>query len=235
VLLTRYNTNDYINYSLNPSPGKIAYGIASYRWGGLDPLTGDPRGYYGKQLSTNYTSILADSLENQKFHGSAIPLYFGNLTNSISWKSLTLYANITYRLNFYYRKPSINYYRLANSWEGNADYALRWQKPGDEKITNVPSVTYPLNSDRDRFYTMSEINVLRGDNIRFDDLRLQYVYPVKKMNSVIKSMQFSLAVNRLNVIIWKKDKSDYDPDYTGGTSFVIPPSKMWTGAVNIAF
>jgi TonB-linked SusC/RagA family outer membrane protein len=235
VYLTNYKANDYIGYSLNPSSGKIAYGMSSYKWGGLDPLTGDPQGYYGKQLSKDYASILNDSLDNQRFHGSAIPLYFGNLSNSVTWKNFTLFANITYRLNFYYRKPTINYFRLADSWEGNADYALRWKASGDENFTNVPSLTYPLNSDRDRFYTLSEINVLRGDNIRLSDLRLQYSYPVKKAGSVIKSLQCSLAANRLNIIIWKKDKSDYDPDYTGGTSFIIPPAKMWTGSLSIGF
>ena len=37
----------------------------------------------------------------------------------------------------------------------NTEFAQRWQKPGDELKTNVPSVIYPANSLRDNFYDYS--------------------------------------------------------------------------------
>jgi hypothetical protein len=231
---TRNSTNDYVGYAMNPSPGRILYGIASYRWAGLDPQTGDPRGYLRGHLSSDYTAIFADSIQNQVFHGSSIPLQYGNLTNSVKWNGFTFYANISYRLNFYYRKPTISYADLATSSTGNADYVLRWQQPGDELRTNVPSFAYPLDASRDRFFAYSEVNVLRGDNIRLDDLRLQYDWKLKS-GSMIKSLQLSVAANRLNIIIWKKDKSGYDPDYTGASLFIAPTPAMWTGSLNIGF
>jgi TonB-linked SusC/RagA family outer membrane protein len=229
-------TRDYISYGLNASVGTMAYGISSYRWAGLDPLTGDPRGYFNKQVSTNYNAIINDSLVNQVFHGSAIPLYSGFIGNSVSWKNFTLSANISYRLNFYFRKPSINYEDLVNSWKGNADYALRWQKAGDEQITNVPSFTYPVNSNRDFFYQYAEINVLRGDNIRLQDINLQYRWSAKILRKIpFKSISMFIYANNLNVIIWRKNKSGLDPDFTGGLSFITPPPKTWTGGINISF
>ena len=169
-----FKASDFIAYNINASVGKVAYGISSYRWAGLDPTTGDPQGYLNGQVSKNYTGIFNDSIQNQVFNGSTIPLYSGYIGNSITWKNITLSANITYRLAYYFRRPSINYTSLFNNWIGHPDYSLRWQKPGDEKVTNVPSMIYPGNSDRDAFYAGSEINILRADNIRLQDIRLQY-------------------------------------------------------------
>jgi hypothetical protein len=232
VFFSKRSTLDYISYGINPSSGQIAYGLSSYRFAGLDPATGDPMGYLNKQPSKNYSPILADSLQNQVFHGSSIPLYFGNLGNSVSWKAFTFFANLTYRLAFYYRKPTLSYSRLAGNI-GHADYALRWQKPGDENHTTVPSFIYPLDPTRDLFYGYSEVNVLRGDNIRLTDLRLQYSWPLNK--SAVKSLQLSVSANQLDIIIWKKDKSVYDPDITGGAGLVTRPPRVWSGSFSVGF
>jgi hypothetical protein len=65
---------------------------------------------------------------------------------------------------------ALAYYRANQS----DDYARRWQKPGDEQRTNVPSFTYPTDSSRDQFYNQSSVNVEKGDNIRLQDARLAY-------------------------------------------------------------
>jgi TonB-linked SusC/RagA family outer membrane protein len=235
IFFNSNKTADYTAYSLNAFRGKIVYGMSSFRWAGLDPQTGDPRGYLNKHVSSDYNALLNDSLQNQLFHGSSIPLQHGNIINSVSWKGFAFFANISYRLNFYYRKPTLNYTELVNSWRGHADYALRWQQPGDEQSTNVPSFIYPLNSERDRFYALTEVNVARGDNIRLSDLRLQYDFTIKKITHAVRSLQLSVAANQLNIILWKKDKSPYDPDYTGGDAFITPIPVMWTGSLNISF
>ncbi|OQP55889.1 hypothetical protein A4H97_20065 [Niastella yeongjuensis] len=229
-------TSYFVGYGLNAVEGKVAYGLGSYKWEGLDPATGDPRGRLGKEISTNYTAIFNDSIQNQVFHGSAQPLYSGFIGNSFSWKNLTFSANITYRLQFYFRKPTISYSDLANNWNGHADYGLRWQKPGDEMSTTVPSFTYPTNTNRDLFYKNSEINVLRGDNVRLQDVRLQYVWNEnKKKHLPFKSLNVFVYVNNINVILWRKNDSDLDPDFVGGAFFMTPTPVSWTGGININF
>ncbi len=229
-----YRASDFIGYGLNPSVGRIVFGIASYKWAGLDPLTGDPRGYLNKQVSTDYLNIFSDSINNAVFHGSAIPLYFGFILNSFSWKNITLSANITYRLGFYFRKPSINYDNLVNNWQGHSDYDQRWQQPGDEKRTNVPSFTYPINSNRELFYQYSEVNILRGDNIRLADLRLQYSLNNKNFKTIpIKNIDLFVYANNLNLILWKKNKSKLDPDFEGGKSIIGPAPKTLTLGINL--
>ncbi|OQP59914.1 hypothetical protein A3860_35985 [Niastella vici] len=228
-----FKASDFISYGFNPSEGQIAWGISSYKWAGLDPSTGDPQGYLNKQVSKSYTSIFSDSIQNQVFHGSAIPLYSGFLLNTISWKNLSISANITYRLDYYFRKTTINYSTLFSSWASHSDYSLRWQKAGDENITTVPSMVYPANNNRDLFYANSEVNVKRGDNIRLQDVRLSYSWDNRTLKTIpVKNIQLYLYANNLNVIIWKKEKVNLDPDYS--TSSLLP-SKVWTVGAAINF
>jgi hypothetical protein len=231
-----YAARDFLDYGLNAAQGQIVFGLSSYRWAGLDPLTGDPQGYLGKQVSKNYGSIFTDSISSQKFHGSSIPLNFGFINNSFSWKRFTLSMNIAFRLNFYFRKPTISYSSLTHAWHGNADYSLRWKQPGDEAFTNVPSFTYPLNSSRDEFFQYAEVNVLRGDNVRLQDARLQYDWVNKKgKNNPLQGLQIFLYANDLNIIIWRKNKSGLDPDFVGGINFIPPTPKSWTAGISLNF
>jgi TonB-dependent starch-binding outer membrane protein SusC len=231
-----YKTANFVTYGFHAAEGKPVYGIASYHWGGLDPLTGNPLGVFNKQTSTDYTAISNDSIANQVFHGSAIPLYSGNINNSFSWKNFTVSANITGRFNFYFRKPTILYSDIISNWRAHADYALRWQKPGDEKITNIPSFTYPANLTRDNFYQYSEVNVLRGDNIRLQDVRLAYRWnSTENRKTLFADFQVFLYANNLNLILWRMDNSGLDPDFVGAVDFAGPTPKTLTGGVAIHF
>jgi TonB-linked SusC/RagA family outer membrane protein len=232
---TTYNkAQDFVNYSVNAAKGRIVYGLASYKWAGLDPVTGDPRGYLGKQVSTNYNGIFNDTISQQVFHGSAIPLYSGFIGNTFNWKRLTLSANITYRLNFYFRKPTIDYNNLVQNLNGYADYYKRWQKPGDEQVTTVPSFVYPVNANRELFYQYSEVNVLRGDNIRLQDVRLQYSWDNKRVaNFPIKRASIFLYANNLNLILWRKNAYNLDPDFVGGGTVLMPTPRSWTAGINL--
>jgi hypothetical protein len=161
--------------NINPVEGRPVFSVYSYRWLGLDPATGDPLGYYNGGSSKDYNSIYTQtSLDTMVFNGAAQPAYFGAVRNSFTWKNISVSANISYKFGYYFRKPSINYYSLFSTWNGSGDYANRWQKPGDEKITNVPSLVYPANSDRDFFYEYSEILVEKGGNIRLEDVTVSY-------------------------------------------------------------
>lgn len=227
--------SNFVGGGINPIPGQLAWGIYSYRFAGLDPATGDPQGYLNGAVSKDYYLLTNDSLKNAVFSGSFIPLYYGNMLNSVAWRNFTLSANVTYRFDFYFRKPTISYSTLANNWVGNSDYSKRWQKSGDEKTTTVPSFTYPVDGFRDNFYAYSQATVLKGDNIRLADVRLSYDWVNRgAKQSSAKSAQFFIYVNNLNLILWRANKAGLDPDFTGGSSGVaLPLMKTWTLGVNV--
>jgi hypothetical protein len=127
------------------------FAVYSYPWAGLDPNTGDPQGYVNKQLSKDYAAIVSNmTVDSMKYHGTARPKYFGSLRNVFSYKGISLSANIIFKLNYYFRRSSIGYSGFYTSWTGHRDFTKRWQKPGDEKLTNVPSIQYPpINNNRE--------------------------------------------------------------------------------------
>lgn len=218
TIVTKYDnggfTADFFSSGgLNPSQGRIAWGLSSFRWAGLDPATGDPQGYYDKTISKDYASILADSVQNQVFHGSGLPLISGFLNNAISWKQFSLSFNITWRLKYFVRRPTISYELLFQGWVGHADYVKRWKQPGDEKVTNVPSMTFPVDVNRERFYQSTEVTVSKGDHLRLQDLRLQYNLAGKRPESIIKRASLFIYANNLNVFLWRAERTGLDPDY----------------------
>jgi TonB-linked SusC/RagA family outer membrane protein len=239
----KYNrAQDFVNYAVNPTEGEIAYGISSYRWAGLDPITGDPQGYVNGQVSKNYGAIFRDTIQNQVFHGSALPLYTSFLRNDVSWKGLTLSFNITGRFKYFYRKPTLdlNYTTSYGGVTYIADYYNRWQKPGDEAFTNIPSMPYPnpsgMLADRNTFYQYAEVNVRRGDNIRLQDIRLSYSWTNKNSKRVsIQNAQIFLYPNNLNLIIWRMEDDHYDPDVYGNGIPLAPSPKTWTAGVVLNF
>ncbi len=232
-----FRTSDFFDYNMHSSEGKPAYGLASYRWAGLDPATGDPRGYLQGQISNDYLALANDSVGNQVFHGSAIPLYHGFINNSILWRGITFSANITGKLNYFYRKPTISYGPLFSGWSGHPDYALRWQKAGDERNTTVPSMVYPADPSRDVFYAFSELHVLRGDHIRIQDLSLRYSLGKGQLWKMpFHSINLGFYANNLNVIVWRRDKSNLDPEYSGGTQAdAFPAPRTWTVELGVNF
>jgi hypothetical protein len=153
--------------------------------------------------------------------GSALPTVFGSFINSVSYKSISLNFSIIYKLGYYFRRSSINYNNLYSNWDGHADFADRWQVPGDELKTNVPSMVYPSSFNRDRFYSGSEVLVDKGDHIRLQYVNLSYDFKDGlKRKSFLGSFQVYVNASNLG-IIWRANKHGIDPDYNYG-SYALP-------------
>lgn len=198
-----------------PAIGYNPYLVVSNRWAGLDPVDGSPRGYVNGEISKDYTALARNPLEDQVVHGNALPPYFGAWRNNFSYKGFSLAVNISYRFNYYFRRPALSYTNLYQRLVGYEEYEQRWQKPGDELRTNVPSQIYPANARRDSFYLNSEATVERGDNIKLDEVFLSYDMPLRK-GGAFKSMRFYVFGNNLNVMLWKANKVGLDPDVIYG-------------------
>jgi hypothetical protein len=244
--LFNYNTNKVTKYysasanqitskinsaqSIAPVIGKPVYAIAAYKWGGLDSI-GNPRGYVNGKLSTDYIAIVTEGTlkgvdGNLVYMGPSSPPFFGSVTNSFLWKNFSLSVLLNYKIGYYFRKSSLSYPQLVNGL-GHKDYAKRWQKPGDELSTNVPSFIYPINSSsrrRDDFYNASEILVLKADHIRLQYINLSYSLEKAKFKKLpFKDLQ--VYANAANLgILWRANKENLDPEYPSS----IPTEKTWT-------
>jgi TonB-linked SusC/RagA family outer membrane protein len=228
-LLTTRSANSYLNGGINISAlvGKPVYGVYTYAWAGLDPQTGDPRGYLNGQPSKDYNALLASTypIDSLKYIGPALPVLFGSLGNTFSYKGISLTVRLAWKGGYYFMRNSINYSNLFGSRQGHGDYALRWQKPGDELNTTVPSMVYPAVSRRDQFYNNTEVLVERADHLRLQYITLDYDFKTAFKRLPFSNLVFYINMNNI-CIIWRANKHGIDPDYRDNS---ILPSR------NIAF
>jgi hypothetical protein len=233
-LLYNYNTNKVTHYSdtfsgatvvksngglngtITPVVGKPLNYLYSYPWAGLDPNDGDPIGIIDNKKSKDYTALNNLPINKLIQHGPALPTSNGIITNTLSFKKVTLLFNIACRLGYYFKASTISYYALFNTGNMNRDYAKRWKESGDELTTQVPSMKYVTNTARDVFYSNARINVYRADNIRLQDIKLTYEFSKTKWHNIpTTTIRVYFYMNNIG-LLWKANKAGIDPDFING-------------------
>jgi len=202
--------------------GKPVYAMFSYRWAGLDPQTGEARGFLGGEVSKDYAKLTgADVMvEDLVYHGPVLPRTYGSLGNTLTWKKLSFTFRLMFKFGHYFRRETIAYNDLYANWRGHADFSRRWQQAGDEMYTNIPALIYPVTSALQKFYTGASPFVEHADHIR-----LQYIHLSYDCSGIqglpFKSLQCYATASNLG-LLWKRTKEDIDPEYIG--SLAIPPA-----------
>jgi hypothetical protein len=102
--------------------------------------------------------------------------------------------------------------------QGTAIILRRWQKPGDENRTNVPSMIYPNpTSSRDDFYNASDVNVEKEDQLQAPEPALSYTLSERLTRKIgVNQLSVFATADNLNWIIWRANRLKIDPDYPGG-------------------
>lgn len=242
-----YNTDEVVSFylsSLNASsyvalPGSMTriegerlFSLYSYRWGGLDPENGDPIGFLDGQTSTDYRSITGSGSQMVDLvnHGSAIPTVYGSLGNTVSYRNFGLSVRLLYKAGFFFRDNAIDYSSLF-SGRGSGqhhEYIHRWQQPGDERTTHVPSMAYPAVAARDNYYQRSEIKVERGDNVRWQYVNVHYDMGKSRFPSLpFENVRIYLNASNLG-LVWRSNRVGVDPDYGAGN---LSPTAIYSFGV----
>jgi len=225
---------------MTPYNGYPVLGLYSYAWGGLDPTTGDPLGILNGATTNIYSDILNKTTNAELiYNGPVNPTVVGAFRNDFYWNDFTLSVNITYKAGHYFRRPSINYGQLVNFWAGNKDFVNRWQKPGDEANTNVPSMPgqYPVSGNsRDFFYQYSTLLVEKADHIRLQDIVIGYDFAKGKWERLrCQNIHIYCNINNLG-ILWRANKYGIDPDaIPNGDAQLLPQPRSVTLGAKIDF
>jgi len=202
---------------LRSVPGRPPYGVYSFKYLGLDNA-GNPTGILNDHDSKDYSKILTEEgYRSLRYHGRSTPAIFGSLSNEFVWRQFNLSISILYKLKYYYRRHSIFYNDTYKGIDqGSKDFAGRWKEPGDEVFTNIPSMIFPINNDRDLFYKYSEVLIEKGDHIRLQFVHLNYsLNPAWFKKSPFNAC--SLYINASNLgILWRAGNPGVDPDQTAG-------------------
>jgi TonB-dependent SusC/RagA subfamily outer membrane receptor len=200
---------------INPLPGMPLFSIYSLPFQGLDSNNGDPIGLIANQMSKNYNAILqSPNLSDLVYHGPATPTFYGSFRNTITWKQFEFGFNIVWKGGYYFRTSSINYNAVMKGEViGHSDIAKRWQKPGDERWSKIPSLRIPVDYSRDLFFNYSSALVQKGDHIRLQDIRMKYHLNKKQSGKCMRSAtEFYIYANNIG-LLWKANNQGIDPDY----------------------
>lgn len=209
------------------------YGQYSYRYAGLDAGNGDPQGIIDGHLSSDYGRLLHPvSVDEIVYNGPRNPRLFGSVINTMLFENWSFSFNMVLKAGHFFRRNSINYYQLVyNGFSGHNDYSLRWRTTGDEQQTYVPSLPAQVNSERDDFYLFSEVLVLPANQLRLQDVRLEYFLDNDKIRSLpFESMQI-YVYGTIDRVIWVSNDQRIDPSYAAG----IKAPKMLTIGITVNF
>lgn len=245
--------------------GYPAFAVFAYDFAGLDG-EGDPQIalHDGKVTKERNAAMPEDVV----YMGTYQPVWNGGLSNTFIFGNITLSANIIYNFGNVMRRDVNDFYSgngliplTANnamqsgdlrfrSGNVHAEFADRWQQPGDEAATNVPS-WIPVNSvnasRRDtRYYTQGDINVVSAAFVKLRDISLSYDLP-QRIVSVAKLEGVRLRLQLSNVMLWKANDYGIDPEFhdapggsaagqlAGGIRYMPVNQGAVTAGLNIRF
>lgn len=202
--------------------GQPVYSMYAFRTAGLDKQTGNLVGYYKNSLSVDYNSIMnTDDTSAIRYMGSAIPTSYARLTHTLRLPyGLQVQVGIMGKFNYYYRRTTYSASGILDGTNAHIDFKYRWQKPGDELYTNIPSFSTENMYERDFVNQYSDRYVKRADHIKLEYIKLSW----QKLNVwKIQELELGLLMSS-NVLLWSKEGLGQDPELE--QSGVIIPSSF---------
>ena len=242
--VTHFNTNttarviNYLGSYRVPVVGRSRDAVYALPWHGLDPENGLPIIYINGEKSREYDDFYGSTpVEDLVLPGVSVPTIYGSFRNVLSWKRVQLDMMLTWKGNYVFRRASMNpgdEYNVSSA-KYHQDYLKRWQKPGDEKYTDVPAevvTTSNVATSVGDIYANSEVLITKGDHIRFQDVRLSY--------SLGHSTVSRAFVDRLTVfvyardlgILWRANDFGIDPDVPAAN---YPAQRSFSIGLNMGF
>ncbi|NLR78418.1 SusC/RagA family TonB-linked outer membrane protein [Chitinophaga eiseniae] len=243
-----YNKNELVSWGVKSQQTKAVYTrigasyvagytispLFAYRYAGLDSL-GDPQIKLanGKVTKNPYIATADDVV----YMGVTQPKFNGGLTNTFSYKGFSLSANLIYNLGHVMRR-NVSFKssgRLSDRayFGGNlrTNFLDRWQKPGDEAFTNVPSYVPSVAVDYTRrnmdYYNYADINVVSASYIKLRDISLTYDLQPDLLKH-LNLQRASVFIQASNFMVWKANHYGIDPEYNADPSvgtYFYPTSK----------
>lgn len=210
--------------------GSPVYSMYSYKWMGLDGNDGAPLGLLEGEASREYRQFTGANatVGDLAYHGRIQPKVFGSLGNTVSWRNWSATFRMTYKFGYYFRRETIRYGSLFSNWNGHGDFSKRWQQPGDETHTDIPSMIYPVPSGAENFYPYAEPFVERGDHIRLEYVNLSYNLPNKTSHARwLKDASVTFNINNLR-LIYKRNRTGVDPDFSSASGTGFSPSTIYS-------
>lgn len=218
-------------------------GLFSIPFTGLNEI-GIPQFRSDKGDTSSAINLQSDQIGFLKYEGPVDPTIFGGFTNTFTYKNISLGFHISYqagnkiRLQPYYNRNYSDLDALPNEFKN------RWSLPGDENITNIPSIAdeytnqtitddnaYPYNN-----YNYSTVRVIDGSFVRLKSVTLQYnLLPQILQRTPFKTMSLNVVGNNLWLIYSDKGLHGQDPEFFNAGGVALPINKQFTFSLKVGF
>ena len=239
--LTKLPQEEIIDGTKKLMVGHSIYDFWLRDWYGVDPADG--MALYDANIKDPVTQasnlrILGNdtvsiSQNNAKYHyaGSAIPDLIGGITNTFSYKAITLSVLSTFQIGG--KIYDGTYGSLMHSGDygraSHVDILARWQKPGD--ITNVPRLD---NSQLTPFGAASDRWLVDASFFSVKAVTLSYNLPLTlAQRAGMKGARVWLSGENLLLINARKGL-DPQGSFAGTTDNVYSPSRILTVGINVS-
>jgi putative membrane protein len=149
-----YNYSDFLNGTVVVKD-KAVNTFYSYKFIGISPVDGGPmfddmennkHELSGLSKYETFTRVL-------KASGRREPYMSGGLSTTLRYKNLRMSAMFSYSLGAITRLFRMFNDNIKPEFNVHRDFLKRWQKPGDEKSTNIPSLMSYGSAAYYRYYT----------------------------------------------------------------------------------
>ncbi|PTS95367.1 SusC/RagA family TonB-linked outer membrane protein [Pedobacter sp. HMWF019] len=225
---------EYIDGTKKYMVGHSRYDYWLRQWYGVDPSTGselfvaaDPAA--ADSFKTADGTAVTTNGSNALFHyaGSAIPNFFGSISNTFTYKNFSLDIRFIYQVG---GKAFDNDYEslMLNGTYGRAlhvDALNRWQNPGD--VTNVPRRNIgDTMYDSDRWLIDASYLYLRSAN-------LSYALP-DDFSKKLGIHNVKVFASGENLFMNSKRKGfDASQAYNGNSSYTYAPTRIISLGINV--
>lgn len=219
--------------------GYPVHSLFSIPFAGLDPDSGIPMFYDQDGNLTTDVYMQGTETDFLKYEGTVDPKYTGGLNTTVRWKNLSMNLFFSFaagnvvRLDPVFRDTYSDINALPN------DFKNRWVMSGDEKYTNIPSITdlqtasmelgnaYPYNN-----YNYSDVRVAKGDFIRLKSVSFAYDVPSSwiRKSHFFKSASIRVTGKDLWLLYSDKKLHGQDPEFynSGGVAMPIQPQVVFS-------
>jgi TonB-linked SusC/RagA family outer membrane protein len=218
-------------------------GLFSIANRGLDP-------YYGFPVFVNdsggigpLVNLQSINTSHLKYEGPADPTISGGWSNSFRYRDFSLNVLITYQMGSKIRLRPVYGVSYSDMFALPNEFKRRWELPGDEKLTNIPSVAmftqagyqlqqqsaFPYNN-----YNYSSDRVADGGFARLKAVTFSYMLPAPLMGKIgMRSGSLSVTGNNLWLIYSDSRLHGQDPEFFGSGGVALPVNRQITFSLKL--
>ncbi len=214
-------------------------GLFSIQNAGLDPTYGTPLFVNDVKAISPVVNLQSLNTQYLKYEGPTDPIFTGGWTNTFRYQQFSAVVLLTYQAGDKIRLTPVYSTNYSDLSALPNEFKRRWTLPGDEKLTNIPSVlmlsstpafnlsnetAFPYNN-----YNYSSDRVADGGFVRLKAVTLTYQLSQALMDHIgFRNASVSVTGNNLWLIYSDNRLHGQDPEFFNTGGVALPVNKQIT-------